>query len=88
MEGRNVRVTTRDAFAHVTLARPERRNALSLEVIEDLLSAFAEIGAGKTRGVLLDAEGPVFSAGHDFADMAGRDLAGTRALLARRAARS
>ena len=83
MEGRNVRVTTRDAFAHVTLARPERRNTLSLEVIEDLLSAFAEIGAGKTRGVLLDAEGPVFSAGHDFADMAGCDLAGTRALLVR-----
>ena len=83
MDPRNVRVTTRDAFAHVTLARPERRNTLSLEVIEDLLSAFAEIGAGKTRGVLLDAEGPVFSAGHDFADMAGCDLAGTRALLVR-----
>jgi enoyl-CoA hydratase/carnithine racemase len=79
----NLRVTTRDAFAHVTLARPERRNTLSLETIAELDAAFAEIGAGKARGVLLDAEGPVFSAGHDFADMAGRDLAGTRALLVR-----
>jgi enoyl-CoA hydratase/carnithine racemase len=83
MEQRNVRVRTRDAFVHVTLARAERRNTLSLETIAELDAAFAEIGAGKARGVLLDAEGPVFSAGHDFADMAGRDLAGTRALLLR-----
>ena len=83
MEQRNLRVRTRDAFAHVTLARPERRNTLSLETIAELDAAFAEIGAGKSRGVMLDAEGPVFSAGHDFGDMAGRDLAGTRALLLR-----
>ena len=80
---RNLRVSTRDAFAHVTLARSERRNTLSFETIAELDAAFAEIGAGKARGVLLDAEGPVFSAGHDFADMAGRDLAGMRALLVR-----
>jgi enoyl-CoA hydratase/carnithine racemase len=83
MERRNVRVGQRDAFAHVTLARPERRNTLSLETIAELDAAFAEIGAGKARGVLLDAEGPVFSAGHDFGDMAGRDLAGMRTLLVR-----
>ena len=82
-EPRNVRVRTRDSFAHVTLARPERRNTLSLETIAELDAAFVEIGTGKVRGVLLDAEGPVFSAGHDFADMSGRDLAGTRALLLR-----
>jgi enoyl-CoA hydratase/carnithine racemase len=83
MDHRNVRVGTRDSFAHITLARSDRRNTLSLDTIAELDAAFAEIGAGKSRGVLLDAEGPVFSAGHDFADMAGRDLAGTRALLAR-----
>jgi enoyl-CoA hydratase/carnithine racemase len=79
----NLRVRTRDSFAHVTLARAERRNTLSVETIAELDAAFAEIGAGKSRGVLIDAEGPVFSAGHDFADLAGRDLAGMRALLAR-----
>ena len=83
MERRNVRVAARDAFVHVTLARAERRNPLSLETIAELDAVFAEIGAGKARGVLLDAEGPVFSAGHDFADMAGRDLAGMRAMLQR-----
>ena len=67
----------------MTLARPEKRNPLSLETIGELDAALAEIGAGKARGVLIDAEGPVFSAGHDFGDTAGRDLAGMRALLGR-----
>jgi enoyl-CoA hydratase/carnithine racemase len=40
-------------------------------------------GAGRTdaTGIVLGAEGPVFSAGHDFADVAARDLAGIRELL-------
>jgi enoyl-CoA hydratase/carnithine racemase len=83
VEYRNLRVRPRDAFAHITLARPERRNTMSLETIAELDTAIGEIGTGKARGVLIDAEGPVFSAGHDFGDMAGRDLAGMRALLAR-----
>jgi enoyl-CoA hydratase/carnithine racemase len=78
MEPRNLRIRPRDAFVHVTLARAEKRNTLSLETIAELDAAFSEIGAGKSRGVLLDAEGPVFSAGHDFGDMTGRDLAGMR----------
>jgi enoyl-CoA hydratase/carnithine racemase len=65
----------------VTLDRPERRNALSLEVMTELRDALRDIGQGKARGVVLAANGPVFSAGHDFADMAGSDLAAMRALL-------
>lgn len=83
MDYRNIRVRPRDAFVHVTLAREERRNTLSLETIGELERALGEIGAGKSRGVLIDAEGPVFSAGHDFGDMVGRDLAGMRELLGR-----
>lgn len=83
MEYRHIRVRPREAFVHVTLARPQKRNTLSLETIGELEHALAGIGAGKSRGVLLDAEGPVFSAGHDFGDMAGRDLSGMRELLGR-----
>lgn len=83
MEYRHIRVRSREAFVHLTLARAERRNTLSLETLGELDDALGEIGAGKSRGVLIDAEGPVFSAGHDFGDMAGRDLAGMRALLGR-----
>ncbi len=68
-------------YVAITLNRLNKRNALSLELMSELLDAFQAVGAGKARGVMLAAAGPVFSAGHDFADMAGRDLAGMRALL-------
>jgi enoyl-CoA hydratase/carnithine racemase len=70
-------------YVAITLNRLNKRNALSLELMSELLDAFHAVGAGKARGVMLAAAGPVFSAGHDFADMAGRDLAGMRALLKR-----
>ena len=69
-------------FARVTMDVPERRNALSLEHMRQLLTAVREVGASEARGLLLAANGPVFSAGHDFADMAGADLAAMRELLA------
>jgi enoyl-CoA hydratase/carnithine racemase len=81
MEYRHIGVTHEDAFTCVTMRRPERRNALSEEHLRELLHAFREIAESKARGVILAAEGPVFSAGHDFADMDGRDLAAMRRLL-------
>ncbi len=67
--------------ASVTMNRPERRNALSLEHLRELLAAFRAIGESDARGVVLAANGPVFSSGHDFADMAGADLDDMRTLL-------
>ncbi len=67
--------------ATITLTRPERRNVLALEVLSALREAFLEVGASDARGVVLAAEGPVFSAGHDFADMADADLATARHLF-------
>lgn len=68
-------------FAVVTMRRPERRNALSEAHLRDLLEAVRRVGASTARGLVLAAEGPVFCAGHDFADMAGRDLEQMRTLL-------
>jgi enoyl-CoA hydratase/carnithine racemase len=65
----------------VTMNRPERRNALSLDHLAELQQAFDHIGASDARGVILAANGPVFSAGHDFRDLAGADLADVRRLL-------
>lgn len=65
----------------VTMNRPERRNALSLSHLVELLDAFRDIGQSDAAGVVLAARGPVFSAGHDFADMAHADLDAMRALL-------
>jgi methylglutaconyl-CoA hydratase len=48
---------------HVTLARPERRNAFDAGLIAELTEAFADVG--DARAVLLAGEGPSFCAGAD-----------------------
>ncbi len=68
-------------FATITMNRPERRNALSLEHMRELTAAFVQVGQSDARGIILAGNGPVFSAGHDFADMAGADLVAMRELL-------
>ena len=65
----------------ITMNRPQRRNSLSGEHLAELLTAFREAGETDATGVVLAAEGPVFSAGHDFGDVAARDLVGVRELL-------
>ncbi|HZR53701.1 MAG TPA: enoyl-CoA hydratase-related protein [Streptosporangiaceae bacterium] len=68
-------------FATVTMNRPQRRNALSLDHMRELIAAFTSIGESDARGIVLAGNGPVFSAGHDFADVAGKDHAAVRRLL-------
>src|SRR5260370_24745755 len=68
-------------FATITMNHPQRRNALSLKHMLELTTAFREVGESSALGVILAANGPAFSAGHDFADMAGQDLVAMRKLL-------
>ena len=68
--------------ATITMNRPARRNALSAEHLGELLAAFRAVGESDATGIVLAGAGPVFSAGHDFADVAARDLLGVRDLLA------
>ncbi len=65
----------------IWLNRPERRNVLTRECILELTQAFSEAGRSSATGVILAAKGPVFCAGHDFADMAGQDLENARTLF-------
>ncbi len=58
----------------ITLDRPEKRNALAVEVMVELTRALRAAGESDARGVILAAAGPVFSAGHNFGDLAGADL--------------
>jgi enoyl-CoA hydratase/carnithine racemase len=81
MDYEHVSLREEEGFAVLTMRRPERRNALSEAHLRELQHALGVIGAGKARGAILAAEGPVFSAGHDFADMAERDLDAMRRLL-------
>src|SRR5437763_733782 len=68
-------------FATITMNNPKRRNALSVKHMLELTDAFREVGESRARGVFLAANGPVFSAGHDFADTVGQDLVAMRKLL-------
>ena len=68
-------------FATVTMNRPGRRNALSLEHMRELITAFAEAGDSDALGIVLAGNGPVFCSGHDFADVADADLSSVRSLL-------
>lgn len=65
----------------ITLNRPDKRNALSLEVILELTDALQTTAKSNARGVILAANGPVFSAGHNFGDMAGATLQEARHLF-------
>lgn len=68
-------------YVTISMNRPERRNALSLRHLEELQAAFREVGESDALGVVLAGRGPVFSAGHDFTEIAGADLAAMRQLL-------
>ncbi|OHV04607.1 enoyl-CoA hydratase-related protein [Mycobacterium talmoniae] len=74
-------VTRSGDFTTITMNRPRRRNALSLQHMEELVAAFRAAGESDALGVVLAGAGPVFSAGHDFADVAGKDYATVRQLL-------
>src|SRR6266568_2057947 len=68
-------------FATITMNNPKRRNALSLKHMLELTGAFREVGESPVLGVILAANGPAFSAGHDFAYMVGQDLVAMRHML-------
>ncbi|MEV0821631.1 enoyl-CoA hydratase-related protein [Nonomuraea rubra] len=75
-------LVTRDAdFVTITMNRPQRRNALSLAHLRDLIDAFGDAGDSDASGIILAGAGPVFSAGHDFADVAEADESAVRTLL-------
>jgi len=58
-----------DTFARLTLNRPERRNALSLPLMREMLAALDEVAAGKAPVLVIEGRGPAFSAGHDLGEI-------------------
>jgi enoyl-CoA hydratase/carnithine racemase len=71
---RNLLVRCDGPAARIVLNRPEKRNALSLELMEEVTTAVREVsGRPDTRAIVIEGAGPAFSAGHDLAEMIGRD---------------
>lgn len=67
----HIDVVRDDPRLMITLNRPERRNALSLELMTEVTKALAEV-PHDVRAVVISAEGPAFSAGHDLSEMVDR----------------
>jgi len=62
--------------ARITLNRPDKRNALSLELMDELVGVLKALGErADVRAIVVDGAGAAFSAGHDLSEMVGRDLA-------------
>lgn len=69
----HLRIESRGGIVRLTLNRPERRNALSLDLLRDLERAIESIGSDPgARVVVIAANGPVFCSGHDLSEMVGR----------------
>jgi len=71
----NISLQHEGPSAVVTLNRPQRRNALSLEMMLELIDALQAIARDRAiRAVILAAAGKVFCSGHDLSQMVGRDI--------------
>lgn len=67
----HVRAVVEQSLLHVTLARADKRNALTRVMYEDLTRCAEHAQASDdVRALLIDAEGDMFCAGNDIADFA------------------
>ena len=72
-------VETKGPVAIITMNRADRRNALSLSLMEELIHCFKSIGReSETRAIILAANGPAFSAGHDLSELIDRGISDYR----------
>ena len=71
----NICFDTEGELAVITLNRPNRRNALSLLLMLELIDCLERVKTERSfRAVILQAAGKVFCSGHDLSEMVGRDI--------------
>lgn len=78
----NLLTSTDGQIGIITLNRPERRNPLSLELMQELIGALDQFACdSNVRVVILASTGKAFSAGHDLSEMTGRTVADYRRIF-------
>ena len=66
----------------VTLNRPDRRNALSLQMMWELIATLDRFASdAEIRAIILESTGKVYSSGHDLTEMTGRTVADYRRIF-------
>jgi enoyl-CoA hydratase/carnithine racemase len=74
MEFQNILVKEAPA-ARVSLNRPDKRNALSLQLMREVVAALEQLARSEeVRAIVVEGAGPVFSAGHDLSEMVDCDV--------------
>ena len=66
MDFDTIKLTTEGRVATLTLNRPDKRNAISPQMIDELLAAFDQIESGSARAVIITGCGKAFCAGMDL----------------------
>ena len=66
MNYENIQLAYSDGMATITLNRPEKRNAISFDLIDDLLRAFEEVAKSDAIVLILTGAGKAFCSGMDL----------------------
>jgi len=66
MDYKALKLSTENKVATITLNRPEKRNALSVELVEEILTAFDEIEHSNAEVLIFTGTGKAFCAGMDL----------------------
>lgn len=69
MNGGSLALKVEGGSWHLTLSRPEKRNALSASLVEDLIFAVRRAPVEGAKAIVFSGEGKCFSAGFDFSDV-------------------
>lgn len=67
-----IQIEHNGAIAIITLNRPDKRNALNLELLTQLYNALESL-SDKQRAIILTGKGPVFCAGMDLQEASRRE---------------
>src|SRR2546426_6171963 len=74
MEFQNLILKEEASLATIRLNRPEKRNALSLALMQEVMTALRQVSSNtEMRVIVIEAAGVAFSAGHDLGEMVGRE---------------
>lgn len=79
---RDIKFQVEEGIGFITLNRPEKRNALSTNLMAEMIDLCQAIRKNpQVRVLIIRAEGPVFSSGHDLSEMLEGDTVYYRSIF-------
>ncbi len=74
MSYQHIEVRVENAIGRITLSRPDRFNALSLELLHEVIDALGVVSSDPAaKAIVIEGAGKAFSVGHDLNEMIDRD---------------